>query len=66
MIVRHMPRPYRIGLWIDADGYSQTTASSVAFLQPKEGFRGSVMERETLCFYDSTTWTPSLATPAGC
>jgi hypothetical protein len=66
MIVRHMPSANAVALWVDADGYSQTTASSVALLQPAGGFTGTVIETEVLCFYDSTSWTPSLKLPKGC
>jgi hypothetical protein len=65
MIVRHLPSANAVALWVDADGYSQTTASSVALLQPAGGFTGTVTEAEFLCFYDSS-WTPSLKLPKGC
>jgi hypothetical protein len=66
MIVRHVPSANAVALWVDADGYSQTTASSVALLQPAGGFTGTVIETEFLCFYDGSSWTPSLKLPKGC
>ena len=66
MIVRHLPSEHHAALWVDADGYSQTTASSVALLAPEGGFVGTVVETEQLCFYDSASWSPGLALPAGC
>lgn len=36
-------------------------------MRPAAGFTGGlVVENETLCFYDSTIWIPSLLPPAGC
>lgn len=70
MIVRHAPSLYPVALWVDMDGGSDvgsaTTASSVLLLQPAGGFTGTVVEVEFLCFYDSSTWTPSLILPPGC
>ncbi|HEX8940309.1 MAG TPA: C-type lectin domain-containing protein [Candidatus Limnocylindrales bacterium] len=66
MIVRHVPSSYTAGLWVDADGFSQTSASGVVLLAPPEGFSGTVVETEILCFYDSGSWTPSLKLPPGC
>jgi hypothetical protein len=40
--------------------------SWVALLQPPGCFRGTVTDIQTFCFYDATTWTPSLTPPAGC
>jgi hypothetical protein len=65
MIVRHLSSS-PVALWVDMDGGSQTTASGVLLLQPPGGFTGTVVENESLCFYDSQIWTPSLALPAGC
>jgi hypothetical protein len=53
-------------LWVDQDGASYTNSSSVLLLAPSGGFTGNVSETEFLCFYDSSTWSPSLSTPPGC
>jgi hypothetical protein len=66
MIVRHAVSPIPVALWVDMDGGSQTTASSIALLQPPGGFTGTVSETEFLCFYNSSIWTPSLTMPDGC
>jgi hypothetical protein len=66
LIVRRTPSTFPIALWIDYDGGSSTNASSVLALQPSGRFTGRVEEEEFLCFYDSTTWTPSLRLPPGC
>jgi hypothetical protein len=66
MIVRRASSESPAALWIDVDGGSFTTASSVLLLQPAGGFTGTVNEVEFLCFYDAETWTPSLDLPAGC
>ena len=66
MIVRHSFSQYPVALWVDMDGGSATTASSVLLLQPAGGFTGTVVEVESFCLYDSSSWTPSLELPAGC
>lgn len=66
MIVRHEPSTHSVALWVDADSGSATTATSVALLQPPGGFTGTVVDRQTLCVYDSSTWIPSLTPAAGC
>jgi hypothetical protein len=66
MIVKHEFSAYPVALWVDMDGGSQTTASSVLLLAPPGGFTGTVAETEALCFYDPSIWTPSLSLPAGC
>ena len=66
MIVRHTPSSYRAVLWIDVDGYSATTAAAVALVPPAGGFTGTVVENESLCFFDSRSWTPSLTLPNDC
>ena len=66
LIVVRQPSRYTASLWVDQDGASETTAPSVLLHAPAGGFRGNVTERETLCFYDDTTWTPSLTLPEGC
>jgi hypothetical protein len=54
-------------LWIDNDAGSNTNVSSFLLMSPTEGFTGGpVTEVETLCFYNSSIWTPSLTPPAGC
>jgi hypothetical protein len=66
MIVRHVPSSYHAGLWIDTDYYSFTTSTAVALVPPAGGFTGTVIENERLCFFDSSSWTPSLELPTGC
>lgn len=54
-------------LWVDNDGGSNTNVSSFLLISPTAGFTGgSVTEVETLCFYNSSIWTPSLTPPAPC
>ena len=54
-------------LWIDNDAGSNSNASSFLLMNPTAGFSGGlVTEVETLCFYNSTTWTPSLTPPPAC
>jgi hypothetical protein len=54
-------------LWIDNDSGSDTNASSFLLMSAAAGFHGGlVIENETLCFYESTIWTPSLLPPTGC
>jgi hypothetical protein len=66
MIVQRFSSPYTAALWVDDDDASWANASSFLLLQPPGGFTGTVTETEYLCFYDNTTWTPSLVLPAGC
>jgi hypothetical protein len=66
MIVRHEFSSQRVALWVDMDGGSATTASSVLLLAPPGGFTGTVAETEAFCFYSPKTWTPSLTLPPGC
>jgi hypothetical protein len=66
LIVVRKPSGYESSLWVDQDAASDTTAPSVLLHAPTKGFRGNVTEQETLCFYDDTTWTPSLTLPEGC
>lgn len=66
LIVRHHPSASAAALWIDWDGASFTNSSSVLLQPPVGGFTGDVVEKETLCFYDADTWTPSLTLPPGC
>jgi len=54
-------------LWVDNDGGSGTNVTSFLLMYPGAGFTGGmVTEVETLCFYDSSTWTPSMTPPAAC
>lgn len=54
-------------LWIDYDDDSDTNASSFLLMNPPAGFNGGlVTEVETLCFYNSAIWVPSLVPPTGC
>jgi len=54
-------------LWIDSDAGSYTNDSSFLLMNPPANFSGGlVTEAETLCFYDSTIWTPSPVPPIGC
>ena len=54
-------------LWVDYDLGSNTNASSFLLMNPAAGFQGGlVIEVETLCFFNSTIWIPSLTPPAGC
>jgi hypothetical protein len=64
LIVKRTSPPAAVALWVDQDGGSATSATSVLLLQPPGGFTGTVTEAELLCFYNS--WTPSLTLPAGC
>jgi len=66
LIVRHTFSSTPVALWIDMDGGSSTTASSVLLLHPPGGFTGTLNDVESLCFYDSSLWAPSLTPPDGC
>jgi len=66
MIVRHEGSARPAAIWLDEDGGSYTNATSVALLQTGSGFTGTLVDRQILCFYDSTIWSPSLALPVGC
>ena len=66
LIVRHEASAYPAVIWLDEDGGSGSTATSVALLQAGVGFTGTVVDRQVLCFYDPTIWVPSLTLPAGC
>lgn len=66
IVVKRTPNANASALWIDWDGGSNTNASSVLLKKPAGGFTGEIVETETLCFYDSSTWTPSLTLPPGC
>ena len=63
MMVMHAPSPTSKALWVDEDSGSFTNASSVLLLPPEGGFTGTVVETETLYFYDMPNWLPSLAIP---
>lgn len=66
MIVRRSPSNLTAVLWIDWDGASFTNSSSVLLQPPTGGFTGELVERQTLCFYDANTWSPSPTLPLGC
>jgi hypothetical protein len=66
IVVRRSPSATSAALWIDWDGASFTTATSVLLQPPAGGFFGEITEAETLCFYDVTTWIPSLKLPRAC
>lgn len=54
-------------LWIDYDGGTPSTNATGALLvAPPGGFVGEVEVETLLCFYDQSTWTPSLDLPDGC
>ncbi len=65
LIVKRKPSRFSVALWVDVDGASFANTSSVLLLQPSGGFTGKVVERESLCFYDSNIWVPSTVLP-GC
>ena len=59
--------PIVVQLWVDNDGGSNTNVVSFLLMSPTDGFTGGlVTEVETLCFYDSSIWTPSLTPPPAC
>jgi hypothetical protein len=64
LIVKRTSPPAPVALFVKQDDGSMTSATSVLLLQPAGGFKGTVTEAESLCFYNS--WTPSLTLPAGC
>lgn len=66
LIVRHEASSYPAVIWLDEDGGSGSTSTSVALLQAGAGFTGTVVDRQVLCFYDATIWVPSLTLPPGC
>lgn len=66
LIVRHESSSTPVALWVDMDGGSSTTASSVLLLHPPGGFTGTLTEVESLCFYDASLWRPDLTLPDGC
>ena len=66
MVVRHEASSYPAALWIDDDGGSDTTSTSTILLQTGLGFTGTVVDRQTICFYDNSLWAPSLTPPISC
>jgi hypothetical protein len=66
IVIKRAPSSVNATLWVDWDGGSNTNASSVLLKKPVGGFTGEVVETQTFCFYDSSTWTPSLTLPPGC
>jgi hypothetical protein len=55
-------------LWVDNDGgIAASNNSSFLLISPAAGFSGGLLtEVEALCFYDSSSWVPSLTPPVGC
>ncbi len=70
LILQRAENGHSARLWVDWDGASFTNATSFQLVAPQEGFAGEVIEREVICFYDSTIWSAdrrqALALPAGC
>jgi hypothetical protein len=66
VILQRAPSTIAPALWLDWDAASFTNASNFLLLPPEGGFTGRVTETEYLCFYDSSTWSPSLTLPAEC
>jgi hypothetical protein len=66
MIMQRVSSPYEVALWGDDEGATWSTSSGFLLLPPTGGFTGSVIETEYVCFYDSSTWIPSLTLPASC
>jgi hypothetical protein len=66
IVVKHLPSASTAAIWVDWDAASQTNSSSVLLPTPAGGFTNEIVEKQTLCFYDSTTWIPSLTLPPGC
>jgi hypothetical protein len=70
VIFQRAANGYSSELWIDYDGNSFTNATSFRLQVPPGGFVGRVIEREVICFYDSSIWSAgdraALELPAGC
>jgi len=76
VVVRRIPsadpqgNPITAQLWIDYDAAGSlfgSNASSFLLISPTGGFTGGVVtELDTLCFYNSTIWTPSIMPPPEC
>lgn len=66
LIVRQAPTGFATDLWVDEDAASFTNSTGVLMLSPPGGFGTKVHTNTFLCFYDNTTWTPSLTLPPGC
>jgi hypothetical protein len=66
IVVRHETSSAQADLWVDVDAYSTSTSTSVLLRAPAAGFTGTLVERETLCFYDGAIWVPSTVPPAAC
>lgn len=66
LIVKRGSSGISAALWVDQDGASFTNASSALLISPAGGFTGRVTETTFLCFYDGSTWSPSLSLPPGC
>ena len=66
LVVKREPSASTAVLWVDWDGGINSSATSVLLKAPQGGFTGEVTEKQTMCFYDATTWSPSLTLPPGC
>jgi hypothetical protein len=66
LIVNRKSSRFAAVLWIDQDGASFANTTSALLIQPTGGFTGKVVEKESLCFYDSSIWTPSTVLPPVC
>ena len=67
VIVKQEAPGHSLDLWIDYDGGTPSTNATGALLvAPPGGFVGPVEVETLLCFYDQSTWTPSLTLPSGC
>lgn len=66
MVVRHEGSATSTSLFIDDDAGSGTTATAVLLHQPAGGFTGTLVDREVVCFYDSSTWRHSVTPPVAC
>jgi hypothetical protein len=66
LIVRRDLSSYDADLWVDQDGASFTNATGALLIAPAGGFTERLTEVQFLCFYDSSSWSPSLSLPPGC
>jgi hypothetical protein len=66
MVVKHETSSAVADLWIDVDGASTSTSTSVVLRAPAGGFAGTLVDRQVLCFYDNSIWVPSMTPPTSC
>ncbi len=66
MVVRHEGSAESASLFIKDDAGSGTTATAVLLRRPAGGFTGTLVDREVVCFYDSSTWRHSVNPPVAC